>query len=58
MSRSKRQGHPRCPEGRQCDWCGPKVAAEHRDERRAPLVDPEDTVPPEYWPDVNEDGCG
>ena len=22
--------HAKCPEGRQCDWCGPRVAAEHR----------------------------
>ena len=29
----------RCPSGRRCDWCGPKVAAEHRDARHATEVD-------------------
>ncbi len=41
MSRTgkDRGRHTKCPEGRACDWCGPKVRADHRLERTAPAFE-------------------
>jgi hypothetical protein len=34
MSRSKKRGRPKCPEGHKCNICGGKASADHRDAKR------------------------
>lgn len=38
MSRSRKKNQPKCPEGHDCIWCGPKVARELQ-EAKAPTLE-------------------